>query len=465
VYAYFSPSAAVWAQGIIEAIFGLKADRTRGMMTIAPCMPDEWDHASLVLPGIIIDFRRNGSTQCYSCSFSTDEERTFLLRLPPYASCRAKLNGREVETHSEKHLGWFELSVPVGTCRTFTVEIDCAALEYALDYPKCLAEGSAFTISVKDARILSVSDPSGLLSGSARTDASSLSLTLRGDLLVPYEKFGWFGLVNFARRSLVVTLQAKGVEHTVPVHLVVVPPVAAEGHYDGKELSVTLDNNTGFAITGQIACHFYGKFLPLPGDSLPTGRTVLSLSLDQAQRDRMVLGKNTATLLFHEKMLEFDIEFDFTAYEALPLTLPEERLVPATCWKDMCGKQGMQRTHMFNDTPYYFMDGLFETQHAVDILPGLPVLLNKAGFLPLDSEKYRYVTLDLSGIRARKLYLLVSGFITQHNLWSRYHTTEVCDTVFNLIEIDLQKTRSLKELRVIVTAAETSGGIYAISSL
>ena len=53
----------------------------------------------------------------------------------------------------------------------------------------------------------------------------------------------------------------------------------------------------------------------------------------------------------------------------------------------------------------------------------------------------------------------------QHYLWSRYHTTEVCDTVFNLIEIDLQKTRNLKELRILVKAAETAGGIYAISAL
>jgi len=546
-YAYFSPSAAVWSQGIIESIFGLKADRTRGIMTIAPCMPDAWNHASLTIPGIHIDFRREGNKQIYSCSFSTDENRTFLLRLPPYVSCGVKINGNDAKSHTEKHLGWFELSVSIGTSRAFTVEVDYTPLNYTLNYPKCLADGSAFDITAKNAEILSISDPANLLAGSAQTKASSLSLTLRSDLLDPYEKFGWFGLINFARRSLILTLLSEGVEYTVPVHLVIVPPIVAEGHYDGNVLSVLLVNNTNSEITEPVRCLFYGEFLALPEKPLPCGRTTLSLSLTETQKKNIVLGKNTATLLYTGRTLSFDIESDFTGYEVFSIPLCKEMLVPAAYWNDTTGKLMMHRSHMFLSTPQYFMDGLFETQETINIMPGLPVILNKSGFLPLDSEKHRYVTVDLNGVRARKLYLLVSSFITQHNvfgklfrieaecakdeeaymrpifikdlcfpgdvdmgfsgrcifgfptyveeeprgerpalpvetetddyasamppaypqhyLWSRYHTTEVCDTVFNLIEIDLQKTRNLKELHIMVTAAETAGGIYAISAL
>jgi len=546
-YSYYSPSAAMWSQGIIEAIFGLKADRTRGTMTIAPCLPDDWDHASLTIPGIRIAFCRNGSVQSYVCRFSTEETRTFLLRLPPYAACSVRLNGCEVKSHTDKHLGWFELSVPVGTCREFTLEVDYAPMQTVLDFPKCLAEGSVFTISADNAEILSVSDPAGLLRESRQNAPCSFTLTLRPDLLEPYEKFGWFGLVNFARRTLILTLRAENVVYNVPVTFVVIPSVVAEGHYDGKALSVIIDNNTGSTIKGPVSCHFYGEFFLVSKESLPGGRTTLTLPISKAQRDRMVLGKNTATLLYHGKALDFAIESEVTEYEALSVSLPKDRLVPAAYWTGMCGRLDRNRTHMLTGPTHYFMNALFETQRQLDILPGLPVRLEKEGFLPLDSEKHRYVTLDLNGVRARKLYLLVSTIITQHNifgrllrieaectmedeaymrpifikdlcfpgdldmgfsgrctygfptyveeephngrpalptetgtddyvsamppaypqhnLWSRNRTTEVCDTVFNLIEIDLQKTRSLKELRIIVMAAETSAGVYAISLL
>jgi len=51
----------------------------------------------------------------------------------------------------------------------------------------------------------------------------------------------------------------------------------------------------------------------------------------------------------------------------------------------------------------------------------------------------------------------------QHYLWNMNHAIQVCETVFSIIEIELDKVRELKELRIFSNNAETGAGIYAIS--
>lgn len=43
------------------------------------------------------------------------------------------------------------------------------------------------------------------------------------NLLKKYQSYGWFGLINFARRTFFVTLKAEGVLFEYPVHLTVLP--------------------------------------------------------------------------------------------------------------------------------------------------------------------------------------------------------------------------------------------------
>ena len=57
-FAYFSPSAAVFSQAVIESIFGLKRDMLENKTVIAPCIPEDWPEASLQLPGVKISYTR-----------------------------------------------------------------------------------------------------------------------------------------------------------------------------------------------------------------------------------------------------------------------------------------------------------------------------------------------------------------------------------------------------------------------
>ena len=52
----------------------------------------------------------------------------------------------------------------------------------------------------------------------------------------------------------------------------------------------------------------------------------------------------------------------------------------------------------------------------------------------------------------------------QHYLWTRNKTIEVGNTVFNLIEINLNRPRNLKELRISVTETVAAGGVFAITT-
>ncbi len=46
---------------------------------------------------------------------------------------------------------------------------------------------------------------------------------LNGNLLEKYRPYGWFGLINFARRTFYLSLRAGEVQFEYPVHLTVLP--------------------------------------------------------------------------------------------------------------------------------------------------------------------------------------------------------------------------------------------------
>ncbi len=178
-------------------------------------------------------------------------------------------------------------------------------------------------------------------------------------------------------------------------------------------------------------------------------------------------------------------------------------------------------------------------------MPGVPFKINKKGFLPVSSRHERHVCISLKGVEAKKLYVLVSAFITnqhafsqpfymeleaesqgeyfpavrraylsfpgcldiglsgrgnygfptyveeqprgelpslpgmeeedyprayppaypQHLLWNELKAFQVGETVFSVIELELDDRRPLRELRVWVRDSNAALGIYALSAV
>ena len=165
--------------------------------------------------------------------------------------------------------------------------------------------------------------------------------------------------------------------------------------------------------------------------------------------------------------------------------------------------------------------------------------------MPVSSRNERYATINLKGVEARKVYVLLSAFITnqhafsqpfymeleaesrgeyfppvygaqlsfpgnldiglsgrgnygfptyveeqprdvlpalpsredadypeayppgypQHLLWNQFKAFQVGETVFSVIELDLEEKRPLKELRIWVQDSNAAMGIYALSAV
>lgn len=55
--------------------------------------------------------------------------------------------------------------------------------------------------------------------------------------------------------------------------------------------------------------------------------------------------------------------------------------------------------------------------------------------------------------------------LPQHLLWNQFKAFQVGETVFSVIELDLEEKRPLKELRIWVQDSNAAMGIYALSAV
>ena len=79
-FAYFSPSAGAFSDGVISGIFGVDINKLTNCMTISPCFPDNWQHAKLQ-----IDVYKRQPLSCLLCSAGRSllPERWLLFLIPP----------------------------------------------------------------------------------------------------------------------------------------------------------------------------------------------------------------------------------------------------------------------------------------------------------------------------------------------------------------------------------------------
>ncbi|MBP5255540.1 MAG: hypothetical protein J6Z80_00645, partial [Clostridia bacterium] len=546
-HAYFSPSAAVFGEQVIESVFGIKRNRLENVMFFSPCLPDDWNEAEIKLPSVEYRFERKGSKQIFRCKLKEKTACVFSFKTRPCVNAAAVLDGKEIPVKTTPRVGFFENDVCLGEQREFVLEFDCEPISFEVGYKPVAAAGDVLSVNVSGAELVSVDDECNVFSGYKACGSASARLTVREDLLEKYEKFGWFGLVNFARRCFSVKLRCGAVEFDVPCRITVVPKITIDGELNGKTLKVSFVNSSAKPVTGKISLLYDGMTFGSDASSIPEGRSEISFDLTEEQLRDVSFGTNTATLVVGTETYDFKFESTGSSLEYTSVKLDENALVPRDFWFSCTGKLGGHRSHMFLcRESVEFMEGLFENHTDIDVLPGVPVKINKNGFIPLDSEKNRYTTIPLTGIRAKKVYLLTSSFITNHNvfsevfrlelecerdeeayyrpivvkplmfpgdldlaypgkcnfgfptyveeeprgdrpslpvetgtddyscavppeypqhyLWTRNKTIEVGNTVFNLIEINLNRSRNLKELRISVTETVAAGGVFAITT-
>ncbi|MBS6475785.1 MAG: hypothetical protein KH354_07395 [Clostridiales bacterium] len=228
----------MFSVGIIEGIFGLSLDKIRNVFTFSPCFPEEWDKAEIALKGIRISYEKRDGKHLFFGTVKNTANKRFLWRVPPYSKVCVHLEGKSAEALTRKRCGYFETEIELGTDEQFCLEISYVPIAFEVEAAKSIAEGDAFSLKISGAEFLSVHDPCGVFDTVEKRSGGAWC-SVCGDLLKPYEKFGWFGRINFARRTFFVNLRADEVEFRVPVHITVLPRYALKAELNGENIVIS----------------------------------------------------------------------------------------------------------------------------------------------------------------------------------------------------------------------------------
>lgn len=428
-FAYFSPSAAVYAQAVIESIFGLSRDAIRNETVLAPCMPEDWPSAGLTLPGLSIRYEKKDSACRLELHADGDHTRKLLrLRCAPYRSISVSVNGREVPVRTVPQCGWFEAEADLGTDTVISVSWRLLPLSLSIDGPQTAACGDevCFSLSGTDGSVelIGLDDRCGLFQH-AVIAGGLLTARVRTGLLAPYEKFGPLGMMNFARRQFALLLRQGGRSFSMPCTLTLLPALTVTGVWEppARQAVLRVQNHTARPITGNCVLTFGGCSLTgragLPAGSSAELRFPAPAGLDpllSPGQNRAVLSCPGAQL-----SLEFPLQAAGIPARVEGLPLPDEAVLPAEAWREL-GMHAHQGCILQN--PDIFLKDFFTRYQQVQVIDGVPLPLNPNGFLPISQEKYPVLTLPMGGRRIKKLYLLMCAFINNSDTFARVFRVE-----------------------------------------
>lgn len=198
-FGYFSPSAGVFAQGVIESIFGLDRDQINQTLTVSPCFPQSWDHAEICLSTLTMQYRK--------------AEHGFTLTL-------------HSDIPERKILRW-----RTELLKSATVAVTAVPMDFTVTCPPLAVCGEKLSLTVQGAELVGMMDRCGVFDETG---------AVRADLLDAYHSYGDFGLVNFARRTFAVQVRQAGVTVTVPVSVTVLPRYLFRAVWSAEDRAIRL---------------------------------------------------------------------------------------------------------------------------------------------------------------------------------------------------------------------------------
>lgn len=97
LYRDFADPIGITSRALVEGLFGIRPDALAGRLEISPGFPEAWDHASIHLPDIDYQFRRDAREDTYVIRPRFPRTMRLLLRLQARATdVRVAVNGKRV---------------------------------------------------------------------------------------------------------------------------------------------------------------------------------------------------------------------------------------------------------------------------------------------------------------------------------------------------------------------------------
>ncbi|MDA6072671.1 DUF4450 domain-containing protein [Flavobacterium sp. AC] len=174
LYRDFADPIGVASRTLVEGLFGIQPDALIGVLTIQPGFPEKWNQASLEIPDITIDFKRENKEEKYSIKnkFSAKMKLKLVLKSSFDAVESIVVNGKPVSWNLvPESIGNPKISIeiPYNAVYDIRVKLKGEVLE-EVKTKEIHALNEIIDLKTSKAKIISVYDPQLVLSEISKAD-------------------------------------------------------------------------------------------------------------------------------------------------------------------------------------------------------------------------------------------------------------------------------------------------------
>jgi hypothetical protein len=240
LYRDFADGVGITARALIEGLFGILPNGFKKQLLINPGFPKEWNYATISLPDIFFDFKKDGNQSVYTIRQSFAATLNIQLQIDAMkdAVVSVKVNSVSAKWHWVKDVtNQPQIIVEVGECSNCTIEIIWAGRELEfLKNNKKIVQSDTCTFVFPLQKITSVQDPQNVLSN-IQYAAKSIS----------------FVTPALGKHTFFVVLKQGEAEWVQPIEIDVQPQIEiTQLNKESSTLSIAIVNNVPKKVLGNI---------------------------------------------------------------------------------------------------------------------------------------------------------------------------------------------------------------------
>ncbi len=168
LYRDFADPIGMAARSLVEGLFGIHPDVLHDTLTIQPGWPANWDHASLHVPDIKLDYIQRGLRENYKIipEFSGKMNLQLKLRARSDSVVSLKINGQAADwTNVDEAVGNPVIRVVANPATSYDIEIEWSPtpLDLILGQSLSRVEGEELWVGGRHARAVAFYDPQHML--------------------------------------------------------------------------------------------------------------------------------------------------------------------------------------------------------------------------------------------------------------------------------------------------------------
>ncbi|MFD3003005.1 DUF4450 domain-containing protein [Pontibacter toksunensis] len=239
LYRDFADGIGISSRALVEGMFGIVPDVLAGELLIRPGLPADWNHASFETPDIQYAFQREGDTETYTITphFNKPLNLTFRAAALKDKVASVTVNGQPVQwTNYTEAIGNPQIRIAPPAAEKYQIKITWNGDKPAgATYNAVAARGAAFTVDLKNAKVLEIKDPQKITAGKEKL-GNNLKVNIAGEK-------GHHTFFVLARQGELQWWEPVNVELKEPYEL---------SARQGESPQVLLHNNTAVALNEEV---------------------------------------------------------------------------------------------------------------------------------------------------------------------------------------------------------------------